>query len=66
MVNFWERSLGSKGVRAHRLEEPPLGNLAPPADLEESALHHCQSADLRSSVLELPKMEVYLLKWFLP
>ena len=35
-----QRYGGSKGVRDHRLGEPPLGNLAPPGDLEDSASHH--------------------------
>ena len=30
----------TKGSPAHRLEDTPLGNLAPPGDLEESASHH--------------------------
>ena len=32
-----------KGVRAHRVEDGALGNLAPPGDLEESASHHFDS-----------------------
>ena len=33
----------SKGVREHRLEEPPLGILAVTCHLEESASHHFSS-----------------------
>ena len=64
LVNMGLRYGRSKGVRETRLEEPPLGNLAAPCHLEESASHHfkSRSADLRSSVLELFKKEVYLLK----
>ena len=40
MINLSQRYGRSKGVRAPRLEEPPLGNLAPHDDLEESASHH--------------------------
>ena len=40
LINMGLRYLGSKGVRAHRQEEPPLGSLATPCDLEESASHH--------------------------
>ena len=40
LVNMGLRYGRSKGVRAHRQEEPPLGNLAAPCHLEESASHH--------------------------
>ena len=40
LVNMGLRYGRSKGVREHRLEEPPLGSLAAPCHLEESASHH--------------------------
>ena len=40
LVNMGLRYGRSKGVRAYRLEEPPLGSLAVPCHLEESASHH--------------------------
>ena len=40
LVNMGLRYGRSKGVREHRLEEPPLGNLAVPCHLEESSSHH--------------------------
>ena len=40
MVNFWERYLGSKGSPESLVEDPPQGNLAAHADLEENASHH--------------------------
>ena len=40
LVNMGLRYGRSKGVREHRLEEPPLGSLAVPCHLEESASHH--------------------------
>ena len=39
-VNMGARYDRSKGAREHRLEEPPLSNLAAPCHLEESASHH--------------------------
>ena len=40
LVNMGLRDGRSKGVREHRQEEPPLGSLAAPCHLEESASHH--------------------------
>ena len=40
LVNMGLRYGRSKGVRETRLDEPPLGNLAVPCHLEESASHH--------------------------
>ena len=40
LVNMGLRYGRSKGVPAYRLEEPPLGSLAVPCHLEESASHH--------------------------
>ena len=40
LINMGLRYGRSKGVREHRLEEPPLGILAAPCHLEESASHH--------------------------
>ena len=40
LVNMVQRYHKSKGVREYRLEEPPLGSLAAPSHLEESASHH--------------------------
>ena len=39
-MNLGQRYRGSNGVRAYRVEDGALGNLAPPGDLEESASHH--------------------------
>ena len=39
LVNMGLRYGRSKGVRETRLEEPPIGNLAAPCHLEESASH---------------------------
>ena len=39
LVNLRQIYGGSKGVRDYRLEEPPLGSLAAPGYLEESASH---------------------------
>ena len=39
-MNLGQRYLGSKGVPEHKVEDGALGNLAPPADREESAWHH--------------------------
>ena len=36
----------SKGVREYRLEEPPLGSLAAPCHLEESAKDHPRSSKI--------------------
>ena len=44
LVNIGLRYGRSKGVRAYRQEEPPLGSLAAPCHLEESASHHLQLA----------------------
>ena len=40
LLNMILRYGRSKGVRESRLEEPPLGSLAAPCHLEESASHH--------------------------
>ena len=40
LVNMGLRYGRSKGVRELRVHEPPLGNLAVPCHLEESASHH--------------------------
>ena len=40
LVNMGLRYGRSKGVRESRQEEPPLGSLALPCHLEESASHH--------------------------
>ena len=40
LLNMSLRYGRSKGVRAHRQEEPPLGSLAAPCHLEESVSHH--------------------------
>ena len=42
LVDMGQRYSRSKGVRERRLEEPPLGSLAVPCHLEESASHHLQ------------------------
>ena len=39
-MDLGQRYLGSKGVPEHKVEDGALGNLAPPADREESAWHH--------------------------
>ena len=39
LVNMGLRYGRSKGVQAHRQEEPPLGSLAAPCHLEENASH---------------------------
>ena len=46
-MNLVRRYRGSKGVRNHRQEEPPLGNLAATCHWEESASHHMVSDDER-------------------
>ena len=38
--SFDTRKIGTKGVRAHILEDPPFANLPPYGILEESASHH--------------------------
>ena len=40
LLNMSLRYGRSKGVRAHRQEEPPLGSLAATCHLQESASHH--------------------------
>ena len=40
LLNMRLRYGRTKGVRERRLEEPPLGSLAVPCHLEESASHH--------------------------
>ena len=45
LVNMGLRYGRSKGVRAYRLEEPPLGSLAAPCHLEEIASHHIMNFD---------------------
>ena len=40
MMNLVKNLDGSKGVRDHLVEEPPLGNLAATCHREESASHH--------------------------
>ena len=40
LINMGLRYGRSKEFREHRLEELPLGILAPPCHLEESASHH--------------------------
>ena len=42
-----QRYLGSKGVQVTRQEEGAMGNLAPPADREESASHQIIGIDPR-------------------
>ena len=44
LLNMSLRYGTSKGVRETRQEEPPLGSLAAPCHLEESASHHVQLA----------------------
>ena len=39
-MHLGQRYLGSKGVPDYIVEDGALGNLAPPADREESASHH--------------------------
>ena len=39
LIDIIQRYRGSKGVRAHRLEEPPWTSLTTPCNLEESASH---------------------------
>ena len=51
LLNMSLRYGRSKGVRAHRQEEPPLGSLAAPCHLEESASHH-KDADHIGSFLD--------------
>ena len=50
LVNMRLRYGRSKGVRAYRQEEPPLGNLAAPCHLEESASHHIEGVRLEINV----------------
>ena len=52
LINMGLKYGRSKGVRERRLEEPPLGSLAVPCHLEESASHHTvrQHANLVSEV----------------
>ena len=45
LINMGLRYGRSKGVREYRLEEPPLGSLAVPCHLEESASHHMDFLD---------------------
>ena len=40
LLNMSLRYGTSKGIREYRLEEPPLGSLAPPSHLTENASHH--------------------------
>ena len=56
MVNMGLRYGRSKGVRAYRLEEPPLGSLAVPCHLEENASHHGRSKGVRESRQEEPPL----------
>ena len=58
LVNMGLRYGRSKGVRETRLEEPPLGNLAAPCHLEESASHHLghpsrERGGVRSTLLQV-------------
>ena len=57
ILHLLNMSLGygrSKGVRAYRQEEPPLGSLAAPCHLEESASHHNYHKRIYSFTLILP------------
>ena len=47
LLNMSLRYGRSKGVQVSRLEEPPLGSLAPPCHLEESDSHHLLNMSLR-------------------
>ena len=49
LVNMGLRYGRSKGVREHRQEDPPLGILAAPCHLEESASHHDPRIDQGTS-----------------
>ena len=44
LLNMSLRYRRSKGVRDSRQEEPPLGSLAAPCHLEESASHHFEKS----------------------
>ena len=58
LMNLSQRYHGSKGSLECRQEEPPLGILAPPGDLEESASQFFSwSADLQSVCLDCSFVE---------
>ena len=62
LMKFRESYGVTKGSPVTRLEEPPLGSLAPPGNLEENASHHIRRP--KSVCLNRLRQEVYLLKWF--
>ena len=57
LVNMGLRYGRSKGVRAYRQEEPPLGSLAAPCHLEESASPHFMGSYGRSKGVRAHRLE---------
>ena len=68
LVNMGLRYGRSKGFRDTRQEEPPLGSLAAPCHLEESASHHLgpavnrQPGYRRGRLAELPTTPIHVKK----